>query len=130
LDDHPFGDPMVSADQVTIEYAAVKARRIGRSPKRVAADFAYLVRMSASKAMARIEVFANSTARLHAAALLVGIASGPRITRVLWRGSGCAEFGAQATIGCVEHIDPAPVSASSNWVSRSWAGMLGPVTVV
>jgi nitrite reductase/ring-hydroxylating ferredoxin subunit len=120
LDDHPFGDPVVSGDRVTVEYAAVTARR-SRPPKQVAEDFPYTVRISASKTLARVSVHANDTARLRATALIVPVPAGQRLTRTLWRGSGHSDSAAPLIIECRDHIDPAPVLASNNIVSLMWA---------
>jgi len=124
LDDHPFGDPVVSGDQVTIEFAAVKSRRTRRPPKHVAADFAYTLQVCASKTMARIALHANASARPCATALIVAVPAGQRVTRALWRGSAPENSGAQLSIECRGHVDPIPVRASNNYVSQSWAGTL------
>jgi nitrite reductase/ring-hydroxylating ferredoxin subunit len=120
LDDHPFGDPVIKDGRVTVDYAAIKAPRSRRPPKHATADFAYTVRISASRSIARIAVHANDDAQLCAAALLVAVPVGQRITRALWRGSGRAA--PPFTIACRNHVDPIPVRASNGFVSRSWAG--------
>jgi nitrite reductase/ring-hydroxylating ferredoxin subunit len=128
LDDHPFGDPVVSGNQVTIEYAAVKVRRTRRPPKHAAADFAYTLQVCASRTTARVAVHANTTAQLCAAALIVAVPTGRRVTRALWRGSAPEIPGAPMTIECRGHVDPMPVRASNDYVSQSWAGTLAAQT--
>jgi nitrite reductase/ring-hydroxylating ferredoxin subunit len=129
LDDHPFGDPVVDGNEVTIEYAAVRMRRDRRAPKHVAADFAYTVRICASKAMARVAVHAGATAQLCATALFIAVPTGRRVTRVMWRGSAPAGAGARMIIECRGYLDPIPMRASRNMVSRSWTDASAPLNV-
>jgi nitrite reductase/ring-hydroxylating ferredoxin subunit len=120
-DDHPIGDPVVTPNRVSIEYAMSKARKVSRLPKRVVADYPYTLNISASRSAARVTLNDNDTATLCATALLVAVPIGARLTRALWRGAAIESLISSLTIECREHIDPGPVRASNNVVSRIWA---------
>jgi nitrite reductase/ring-hydroxylating ferredoxin subunit len=128
LDDRPFGDPAVVGDRVMVEYAAIALRRTRRPLKQVAADFAYSVRICASKGIVRIEVRSNTTAQLLAIAIIVAVPLGRRVTRVMWRGSAPAVSGAPLTVGIRDYIDATPICASNNFASRIRAEALRPRT--
>jgi len=120
LDDHPFGDPAVRGGQLSVEYAGAKARRTPHPRKTQAADFAYTIRISASRTIAQISLFANGDARLLATALLVGVGGGRRITRALWRGSGLPDSHREITVR--PHVHAHAVGASRNFASQCWSG--------
>src|SRR5271167_1727989 len=127
LDDHPFGNPTVNGDEIAIEYAAVKKRRTRRPPKHVPQDYAYTLQISASRFTARAALYANGDTQLQAAALIIAVPSGQRLTRVMWRGSGRADAETQITIECRNQVNPVPIRASNTFVSRTWAGTLTPL---
>jgi nitrite reductase/ring-hydroxylating ferredoxin subunit len=124
LDDHPLGDPVTDADQVTIEYAAMKARPPSRAPKHEPGDFAYTVRLIAAASVVRIFVSSSEDAQLRAAAVIVGVPMGQRITRALWRGSALSGPGTPLKISISDYIDAHPVRASNRFVSSSWSDSL------
>jgi hypothetical protein len=126
VNDHRYGDPTLEQERLVVQYAGLDARH-ARRPKHAIADFPYLVRLSATEATARVELYAG--AQLCSAAVLVAVAQGNRITRVLCRASGNALGASPFKIECTPHIDASAVSLSKGYVSRAWAEALAPVTV-
>lgn len=120
-DDHPIGDPVVTGDQISIEYAADRICNSSLHSEQVVEDFPYTVRISATKSAARITVIDNDTAAVRATALIVAVPTGVRLTRALWRGAEATSSATSLTIECREHVDPAPLRATTNVVSRIWA---------
>jgi hypothetical protein len=126
LYDHPFGDPVIEGIGILIEYAAVPVSEMQQRAEQPAEDFAYTLRISAFRTHARITLFSNATAEACATVVLVNVPMGQRLTRALWRGGG-ARSDSPLTIGCRSQIDPVPLRASNQVVSRAWAGTLLPV---